>query len=542
MGKVVIVGLDGATWDLLLPLAEQGFLPNLRRLCSTGAHGDLESTIPPVTAPAWASFATGKNPGKTGIFGFLTPAGSLRNLKPVTSADIACRTFYELLDEAGKKSVLVNLPLSYPPRTAQPTITSIVTQGDRFVFPRELMDQLPELKRYRLTPNFDLKVRGDLQAYIRDIRDLEEIRFRCCQKLFDGEWDLFFVLFSGTDWVQHEVYDRLISRSLSRDHNAFLLYRDIDSYLGWYMENMPDDACLFVMSDHGFKAYKGLFFVNHWLRQKGLLTSAVGAGGRIPPQHRVLEGILEAQTRLGVSGRTTRRIRVAPPGVLVSALRRLGFARLYAVVQDRLPFGIEVQSVDYSASSAVCTTPELSGIYLNTAGRFEDGILDLDAATRVKDKIVADLRSVTTPGSGAPAFERVHASDEVYSGALALNGPDIVMAPYDHYLATSLRLGRSESCFEARSMNGHSLTGILAAYGPGVKRGARIEGSSICDLAPTILHCLDTAVPGDMDGKVLSALFEEDSDMLRRPVRYSLPDGREEVRRKVARLKRGRNV
>ena len=75
-GKVLIVGLDGATWTVLTPWLEDGSLPNLRRLCQAGCWGELLSTIPPLSAPAWSTFATGKNPGKHGVFHFVRPSDS----------------------------------------------------------------------------------------------------------------------------------------------------------------------------------------------------------------------------------------------------------------------------------------------------------------------------------------------------------------------------------------------------------------------------------------------------------------------------------
>ncbi len=73
MSRVLIIGIDGATFDLIQPWAEAGDLPNLARLMAEGVHGLLESTLPPVTSPAWPTFATGKNPGKHSVFDFIRP-------------------------------------------------------------------------------------------------------------------------------------------------------------------------------------------------------------------------------------------------------------------------------------------------------------------------------------------------------------------------------------------------------------------------------------------------------------------------------------
>src|SRR4029078_4691279 len=69
-GKAVVLGLDGATWDLLVPLAERGVMPNLARALEQGRHARLQSSLPPYSSPAWMSISTGKNPGSHGIFDF----------------------------------------------------------------------------------------------------------------------------------------------------------------------------------------------------------------------------------------------------------------------------------------------------------------------------------------------------------------------------------------------------------------------------------------------------------------------------------------
>ena len=69
--KVFVLGLDGATWDVLEPLIQDGLLPNLARLREQGAWGSLRSVFPPLSPVAWTGVMTGKNSGKHGIFEFV---------------------------------------------------------------------------------------------------------------------------------------------------------------------------------------------------------------------------------------------------------------------------------------------------------------------------------------------------------------------------------------------------------------------------------------------------------------------------------------
>ncbi len=186
--KIVVIGLDGATFDLLRPWTDLGYLPNLRHLIDHGAHGVLKSTVPWVAAPAWVSFATGKNPGKHGCYDFAMPTGSLSHYRLVTSRDIPGKTFSELLSEQGIRSTLINLPVSYPPRIEGPVIAGLMTTGDDCVFPPSLLESVPELRVYRPMPR---------SLRLTAFGPHERHRFVRAQMLFHMDWEFLFVLFGA---------------------------------------------------------------------------------------------------------------------------------------------------------------------------------------------------------------------------------------------------------------------------------------------------------------------------------------------------------
>ncbi|MCK4443937.1 MAG: alkaline phosphatase family protein, partial [Thermoplasmata archaeon] len=208
--KVIVIGFDGGTWDLLRPLARDGRLSTIANLTRSGVHGNMMSTIPPVSAPAWISFATGRNPGKHGCYDFFLPEKSLGNMKPVSTRSIRTNTFYEILDKADKQCTIINLPGSYPPRIKKTIITSILTSSDNCIYPHSLVEEIPELKSYRITADLKLLGHKSKDKLIEDIIDTERIRFECSKKLFLREWDFFFVLFTGTDVLQHRMYNELV--------------------------------------------------------------------------------------------------------------------------------------------------------------------------------------------------------------------------------------------------------------------------------------------------------------------------------------------
>ena len=69
--QVIVLGFDGMSPILAAKWMQEGKLPNFERLAQTGTFSKLGTTNPPESPVAWASFATGLNPGGTGIYDFL---------------------------------------------------------------------------------------------------------------------------------------------------------------------------------------------------------------------------------------------------------------------------------------------------------------------------------------------------------------------------------------------------------------------------------------------------------------------------------------
>src|SRR3954464_10608311 len=116
--RVFVLGLDGATWDILHPLMQEGELPNLARRRASGAAGDLGSVFPPLSPVAWTSVMTGKNSGKHGIFEFLESAHDPMGGRVNSSRAIQAELVWEIAGRHGKVTVAGGVPMSYPPRPA----------------------------------------------------------------------------------------------------------------------------------------------------------------------------------------------------------------------------------------------------------------------------------------------------------------------------------------------------------------------------------------------------------------------------------------
>lgn len=515
--KVIVIGLDGATFNLIKPWAEEGILPNIKKLMEEGTWGNLQTVRPHCTGPAWTSFATGKNPGNHGIFDFLIPQKSLSNLKTIDSKDIRAETFYEIINDNALQCALINLPVSYPPRIKNVTITSLLTEGEDFIFPPNLIEKVPELKDYRITPDPNISATGSVNRYIEDIRSLENVRFHCVKKIFElKDWNFFFYLISGTDWIQHRTYYNLIGGNYNKDSQAVKAFHDFDNYIGWFRRNLKKNATLILVSDHGFTARKFLFHINTWLRNEGYLTVADSRPDVIP----ITRGSKEFY-------KADRRFRVKVNKELIKILNRYPKIRnvarfMFHGIKKMIPLKFEeaIARTDTKNSKALVTQNGVWGVYINDSKRFKDGIVqEKSEYEKLRREIKEKLAVLRHPKSGERIFTKVDFKEYVYSGRYLEDAPDILLESNIGH-PTSL-ITHNE--FRDVDHNGHSPQGIFIAYGDHIKQNTKLSKLSIIDIAPTILYILDLPVVEDMDGNVLKSIFRDGSEVLKHEIKYKKP-------------------
>ena len=154
--RILILGLDGATWRLLQPLMEAGGLPNLTALVASGASGVLDSSIPPLTAPAWSSFQTGANPGKHGVYDFRVFDRAAHRLWLASSRDLQLPTLWQIASVAQRRVVAVNVPMTFPPQAANGVIIGgmLAQHKDRtLIYPPERSEEiLGRHPEYQISP------------------------------------------------------------------------------------------------------------------------------------------------------------------------------------------------------------------------------------------------------------------------------------------------------------------------------------------------------------------------------------------------------
>lgn len=523
MKKVLVIGLDGMSPELLFNnLINE--LPNLKKIYDNGASGNLASVFPPVTAPAWASFATGKNPGKHGIYDFIYPDKSLEDIKTVSSSDIRAKTYYEILNDNGKRNILINLPVSHPPKTDDIMVTNFLAKSDKLVFPESLIDEIPELKQYRSIHDVRLSnPKADFNKFLADIADVEEKRFRCAKKLFQKPWDTFFVLFESTDFLHHIKYDEMLKKI---DGPILSFYKKIDSYVGWFLENMDKNTILILMSDHGFKTTDGLILVNNLLRKKGLLKLS---------EDKKMAYYTNPFTE--AYGELTKDVRTLHIDYFYDTLTKipllLKIARKLDKFLDKLPFKFELKKKIDRAES-VAFMPAFAGyLYINKKERFGNGKVGEEDYKNVLDDIKNYLSSLKDEEERM-LFKKICEKNEMYNGPMLKYAPDLLLLS-EHYHFDTFPYGSLD--IKKVKGNAHADVGIFMAYGNDIVNKKNIKALSIMDISPTILFIADCPIPHDVDGRVLKEIFKSNSELFKVKIRFHKESEQEKIKKVISSIK-----
>jgi predicted AlkP superfamily phosphohydrolase/phosphomutase len=503
--RVFVVGLDAATFELVLPWAEAGVLPTVGRLLREGVHAPLRSTLPALTPPGWTSAATGCNPGKHNVFNFYKATAGGLGRAPVTLGDLRSPRVWDIAAHHGLRSCVLHMPLTYPPQPIPGVmISGIMTPKDApdFVAPATLKAELEaRIPGYRLEVDADALRRGDLETFAQDAFDLHRVQTEEALHLLGTEdWDLFWVMFHTLDKLQH-FYWRYMDESHPAHpgpgpyrHTIREFHAAFDRSLAAFLERVPSDASVVLLSDHGSAPLHTYFCVMNWLADEAFLT--------LRPDGAARRGLAAAGVDARVIVRGLRQAGLGwVPRLLPGALKG-------SVPQALSSFAKVAHRIDWSRTRAYCPSAPGSGVWINLRGREPEGIVEPGREyERVIDELRERLLSFRDPGTGAPVVSAVHRREEVYHGPHSDGGPDLLIET-SRTVCMVEGLGRRSlmpagRVPEERTGN-HARDGILVLHGPDVRQGEELPVCAIEDVAPTVLHLLGLPVDAEMDGRVLT--------------------------------------
>ncbi len=521
--KVFVIGLDGATPELMFKWTKEGKLPNINKLMSEGAWGNLKSTYPPQSATAWTTFLTGTNPGKHGVYHFLKRVPDSYDYEFYNSKDSSAIPIWKILSKYNKKVGIMQVPLTFPPVEVDGFMVSgLTTPGEdsEYTYPADLKKTLKKIG-FRIHNNTELYKDNNEDAYLKDLYDTEQRKVETTKYLLKNhDWDFFIVVFMGIDQMHHFFWKYMDPKHPAHDPARSSKYKDeilhyyqkMDGWVGDILSDIDKDVTVFIMSDHGGGAvYKDINF-NYWFKTLGLQDI------RKTKKQRFRSWLIN-------NGFTKVRLEA-----LLNEVGLLNLSR--KVVPDMLkkrllPRGDALAEIDWTKTKAF-SFGNLGLIYLNVKGRDPQGIVSPgEEYEDLRTFLIEELRKLKDPEDGVSIVEDAFRKEEIYSGPNLVNAPDIYVATdmiYREYMRFSntfiKSLNESKNIERRLRVSGqHRQNGIIIARGNNIKRGQHIENAEIVDLASNILYFMDVPIPSDMDGKILSQMIDENY-LKNHPIQY----------------------
>jgi len=456
VNRLVVIGLDCLTPQLALGTWLRD-MPNLKALLGRGIGGPLRSTLPPITVPAWTSMVTSKDPGMLGIYGFRNRASyGYDRLEMANSTSVAEQTVWGHLSAHRLRSLVVGMPLTYPPQALNGVLISgfeTPNKGVSFTYPagiQELLDRLAGGEYLIDVKDFRTE---DKESLLASVRKMTEARFRTYRGLLKaGGFDFAIMVEMGPDRLQHGFWrycdpdHRLYQEGNPYQHVLHDYYVALDQEIGRTVETAGDDAAVMVVSDHGAKAMEGAICVNEWLQANGYLT---------------LKERPAVQTRFSTD------------------------------------------TVDWPKTRAWGEGGYYARLFLNVAGREPQGAVGV----RERDRVCEDLRAGLEcfgDEAGKPIGTRVYRPEEIYRQVNRI-APDLIVYFGDLNWRSAGSVGVGSLHLRENDTGpddaNHMEDGVLAW---GLDRSAGGEAKdrySIYDIAPSILRFFGLDVPGDMIGE-----------------------------------------
>jgi predicted AlkP superfamily phosphohydrolase/phosphomutase len=499
--KIVVIGLDGAGFELIDPWIDKGDLPNIARIKREGIWGDMKSVLPPVTSPNWKCYSTGKNPGKIGIFWWENIDWANERVYFPADRTAQNKEIWDYLGEAGMKVGIIGMPTTYPPKEVNGFLIAGGEAGDRsFTYPRGLEE---ELKRqgWRNRPRFGIGV--DREKACQEIHEIIDRHFETANILAQRyEVDFLMVAVFNINTLHHFLWDAPETKKG---------WEIIDKHVGELM----DHGCnLVIMSDHGSNKIESVFNINTWLKEEGYLKLNTNLSALLYRLGISRQSLARLEPRLG-KHRPLRRI--LPKSLMKNIPTETGEIRREA----------KTGKINWQKSRALASGQ--GPIYLNP-GSVDNEVL--------KQEIKRKLEGLTNPSTGKRVIENVYSKEEIYNGKYLHEAPDLIV---DQAKGVHVPggVGQRDVFGSPRRWEAENKKfGIFMAYGSDIKQAGKIENVSILDLAPTILHLTGLEIPNDMDGRVLKEVFREESEPAQREIkRHRVDVDREKIKDRIIKLR-----
>ena len=487
--------LDAGTFDVITPMLDRGRLPAFRKIMRGGVSGTLISTIPPLTPPAWASFATGVNPGKHGVYNFCERKED--KAVPVTSYSIRRETLWSMLNATGKKVILLNTPVTYPPRKVNGiVVTGLLTPGNvPYTYPenfrKELLREFPQYFIHARTKPWE-----DEHLYLEEAHNLLRERRDATLYLMENyDWDFFVSYFYYTDNIQHNFWEYMDATHPAHDPDAPPMFRDaiakayeiVDESIEEILKRIDDDTVLMVMSDHGAGPVYKYVFINNYLKTIGVLNVRTKGAIKLT--------VDKFMTALDVH---LPRLSKFVPGTRTSILDKIRENVNKKHITEPV-----FEYVNWTQTKAI-SLGALGQIFVN-----HDALKSTEEYEQLIRYLIQKLFELRDAEDGERIVDEIFRKSQIFHGEYVDRAPDLYFIMRKMTYVTTGGLHVTNQILGLPLMGGHHRKeGILIMYGKNLREGHTLKDCNIMDLTPTILYLMGLPVPSDLDGRVLTNAFD----------------------------------
>lgn len=442
--------------------------------------------------PAWQCFATGKNPAKIGVWGFLS-IGRDHQLKfGKTTPEIGC--FWDLCSAAGMRVGVFNVPGTYPPYPVNGfMIAGFPTPpGKVWAYPKSIMKRLDEA-----VDGYDIDVpltkpsemKGGESGYLAQVERLHAKSVEAAKHLIS--WyrpDVFFMTLQGLDLVQHD-FTRYMDKPGSKHANVVRdWYVKLDQAIG-ELEKFSGPEILLAVSDHGSIPITTSFHVNEFLRSNGLLTVRSSLGHK---KDREIYTSLRKIVLKTLPANTIRTIYRITPDFLA---HRLTVSAQF----ERMLLNL-IDSIDWDHTKAFSTGGPEAAIYLNYDN--PEVPKSVEGRAKVVEQLCEMFSQLTHPKTGEKIIPVFHLRENTFNGPFQGEAPDVCVELFARGEKIHIKINFTPEMlwsFSPHLSSEHVREGFWSIAGPGIKRGQQ-TGARLLDMAPTLLNLLGVRVPIDCDG------------------------------------------
>lgn len=514
--KLIILGIDGGTFKVIDPLIEEKKLPNLESLVKSGVKGVLKSTYPPITAAAWVSFMTGKNPGKHGFFDFreykpdeytlsnipMEKNAVDENVSNLHSSRFHGQTIWDFLSTAGYENNIVAVPMTYPPWKIKGRMVAGYPSPDYDkpkTYPPEWSDEIGQIF------NMSAINYSRLDGFIRECKELVKRKGKIVlEQLRKNNGDVFAVVFSSSDFAQHYFWKYIKKQGHEYSYVISEIYQEIDKVIGEILHYCEDDTSVVVMSDHGFMDHPVKYFnVNSWLLQENYIGLKQSKKiSRINIFSIIFNLIIKQIKNKKAKWRLALREQISK---MPEFIRSWASQKYY-----------QSDLIDWDKTSAFRFKMygSVDGIVINQKGRHANGIIgDGEEYEKLRQEIIDKLLRFKDIDTGEHVVAEAFRREDLYQGDYIHNAPDIVIRLNSDYMGGVELEGSVVKLVQEEIKNTlsgvHDHEGIFIFCSPNSQKNKKIDMLNITDVVPTILYDLNLLIPDDLDGKVVLKIFQE---------------------------------